>query len=266
VSVLLGRGDGTFAPARSYAAGADPRSLGVGDFNGDGVLDLAIAHGDFSQNTISVLPGRGDGTFAGPQDYAAGVGPWSIAAGDFNGDGLSDLAVVNCTHLTVSVLLSQRDGTFAAPQSYAAGFYPYAVAVGDFNGDGVPDLAVVNTDPDDTVTVLLNAVDWGGGPSRVPRSSHPTERFHTIAARLNWQFPGAPADTHPPRAFVLAPQLATELPPLLVPAAPVAAGTRPRALHLVSRPDPRLEAFRHATDALFKDWADPIEDDWAAHG
>src|SRR5262245_29299306 len=83
----------TFAPATPYAAGDAPRSVAVGDFNGDGLPDLAVAN-QFS-DTVSVLLGDGKGTFAGAVNYAAGNGPISVAVGDFNGDGKQDLATAN---------------------------------------------------------------------------------------------------------------------------------------------------------------------------
>ena len=85
------------------------------------------------------LPG-----FLAPLVFPAGDSPRSVAVGDFNGDGILDLAVANRYQNTVSVLLGQGDGTFLPAQSYAAGIYPRSVAVGDFNGDGKPDLAVAN--------------------------------------------------------------------------------------------------------------------------
>ena len=67
--------------------------MAVGDFNGDGKLDLAVTNP--YGNTVSVLLGNGDGTFQTPMDYATGELPYSLAVGDFNGDGKADLAVTN---------------------------------------------------------------------------------------------------------------------------------------------------------------------------
>jgi hypothetical protein len=144
VSVLLGNGDGTFQAARNFAAGIRPYSVAVGDFNGDGTPDLAVANDTFS-GTVSVLLGNGDGTFQAARNFAAGSYPYSVAVGDFTGDGTLDLAVANDTFSgTVSVLLGNGDGTFQAARNYAAGARPKSVAVGDFNGDGTLDLAVAN--------------------------------------------------------------------------------------------------------------------------
>jgi hypothetical protein len=153
VSVLLGNGDGSFRAAKSYAAGSNPYAVAVGDFNGDGILDLAVTNFGFFPSTVSVLLGNGDGSFQAPTSYAAGSGPESVAAGDFNGDGIADLAVTNFFSGTVSVLLGNGDGSFQAKHDYTVGSGPDAVAVGDFNGDGFPDLVVANN-VSSTVSVL----------------------------------------------------------------------------------------------------------------
>ena len=123
VSVLLGRGDGTFRAPVGYDAGSGPQFVAVGDFNGDGKLDLTVANmGRYDQSThemtnssVSVLLGKGDGTFQRAINYDEGTNPFSVAVGDFNNDGKLDLAIA---HLgspgSVSVLLSKGDGTFQA--------------------------------------------------------------------------------------------------------------------------------------------------------
>jgi len=76
----------------------------VGDFNGDGKLDIAAANAQ--SDDVSVLLGNGDGTFQAALNFAVGSGPGSVAVGDFNGDGKLDVAVVNHDSGTVSVLLN----------------------------------------------------------------------------------------------------------------------------------------------------------------
>src|SRR5580704_8910187 len=66
-------------------------AIAVGDFNGDGKLDLVVANGGAS--SMSVLFGNGDGTFQPHVDYGTGGNPTAVAVGDFNGDGKPDLAV-----------------------------------------------------------------------------------------------------------------------------------------------------------------------------
>jgi hypothetical protein len=146
-AILLGKGDGTFHAAGSYAAGRYPFSVAVADLNGDGIPDLVVANS--LSNDVSVLLGEGDGTFRAAPAHR--VGPYGvntspalvIAARDFNGDGIVDLAVAFGGG--VRLLLGNGDGTFqTSARSYLAGTSPWAVAVGDFNGDGFPDLAVTN--------------------------------------------------------------------------------------------------------------------------
>ena len=92
-------------------------------------------------------------SFIARRDFGAGRAPYSVAVGDFNGDGKPDLAVAN--YGNVSVLLGNGDGSFQAAQNFVAGSAPQSVAVGDFNGDGTPDLAVANS-VSNNVSVLIN--------------------------------------------------------------------------------------------------------------
>ncbi|HWW15615.1 MAG TPA: VCBS repeat-containing protein [Candidatus Dormibacteraeota bacterium] len=112
VTVLLGKGDGTFtATAVSPVPGSIPSSVVVADFNGDGKADLAIANA--GSNTVAVLLGNGDGSFAVPLSPATGTTPNYAAVGDFNGDGIPDLAVANNVSNSVTILLTQHTQTTA---------------------------------------------------------------------------------------------------------------------------------------------------------
>src|SRR5712692_9857149 len=93
-------------------------------------------------------------SFIARRDFDAGTNPYSVVVGDFNGDGVQDLAVVNINSASVSVLLGNGDGSFQGARNFGVGSGPLSVAVGDFNGDGVQDLAVANTSPAN-VSVLL---------------------------------------------------------------------------------------------------------------
>jgi hypothetical protein len=157
ISVFLNNGDGTFRAPVNYQVHSQPMSIATGDFNGDGKIDLAVANANplGTGNVISILTGNGDGTFQAPVDYSVGSGPSSVAVGDFNGDGKSDLVVANTFSNTVAVLMGRGDGTFGNPVYYPTGTQPRSVVVADFNGDGKPDLAVANT-LNNTVSILLN--------------------------------------------------------------------------------------------------------------
>jgi Tol biopolymer transport system component len=129
----------SFAPATNVATG--DLSVAIGDFNGDGTLDLVVAHSGSSN--ISVSLGTGTGSFSAATNFVVGSLPVSIAVKDFNGDGKLDLAVANSGTNNISILLGTGTGSFSTPTNFAVGSSPASVAVGDFNGDGNSDLAVV---------------------------------------------------------------------------------------------------------------------------
>jgi hypothetical protein len=158
VSVLLGNGDGTYQTPVAYGPFSNPISIAVGDFNGDGKLDLAVADDILGNGTVSVLLGNGDGTFGAAAAYGAGSLPNSVVVGDFNGDGIPDLAAANYGSDNVSVLLGRGDGTFQRAQSYRVRSSPISLAVADLNRDGKQGLVVVNFS-DNTVSVLLGNGD-----------------------------------------------------------------------------------------------------------
>jgi hypothetical protein len=141
ISVLLGKGDGTFLSAQTFATGSGPRSVALADFNRDGKLDVVTAN--FNSGTISVLFGNGDGTFQAHQDISVGIQTQSVAAGDMNNDGIADIVVASVQSGNVTTLLSNGDGTFQAPINYYinngyAGIT--AIQLADFNGDGKLDV------------------------------------------------------------------------------------------------------------------------------
>jgi trimeric autotransporter adhesin len=109
-SVLLGNGDGSFAPAQGITAGSGPGSATASDVNGDGKLDLVVTR-QASPGAVSVLLGKGDGSLAVPITIATGGSPSSLVMADFNGDGRPDAAAANIGSNNVSVLLN--DGNWA---------------------------------------------------------------------------------------------------------------------------------------------------------
>jgi hypothetical protein len=160
LSVFLGQAGGSFGGATTFPTGSPGDSIAVGDFNGDGDPDLAMA--DYNGHAVKVMRGGPGGSFGAPTSYAVANTPTGVAVGDFNGDGDPDLAVAIGTNFgpggdTVAVLLGGPGAGFGAPTAFPVGRRPWGVAVDDFNGDGDPDLAVANL-AGDTVSVLL------GGP------------------------------------------------------------------------------------------------------
>jgi hypothetical protein len=157
VAVLLGRGNGTFSKPVHYLSGARPSELVLGDFNGDGNLDMAVVG---EAERVHALMGKGDGTFSSPKSYRAGLAPHAIAAADFNGDGKLDLAVAAAN---VSILLGNGDGTFQLPIGLPAdGHHPTQLTLADFNHDGKPDIATVNGDS--TISIFLNTTRFAPTP------------------------------------------------------------------------------------------------------
>jgi FG-GAP-like repeat/Bacterial Ig-like domain (group 3) len=161
VTIFLGNGDGTFtAVASTPSTGVEPLSITAGDFNGDGILDLAVSNqndGYPNPGTVTVLLGKGDGTFKSAPSLQSGSIPYTVTVADVNGDGIADLITGNAGSNTASVFLGNGDGTFAAPLSPPIGTNPVGAAVADFNGDGIPDLAAANNTTT-SVTIMLTAV------------------------------------------------------------------------------------------------------------
>ncbi len=160
VRVLLGKGDGTFGSAMTYAAGAYATGAAVQDVNGDGKPDILVATTCTTQNSVSgclgVLLGNGNGTFQSAPIYApGGYATYFLAESDLNRDGKADLITVSqCNsldecingpphHPVLGVLLGNGDGTFQPPALYNPGVYPTGVIAGDVNGDGIPDIVVL---------------------------------------------------------------------------------------------------------------------------
>jgi hypothetical protein len=156
VEVSLGKSDGTFQPGVRYTTGLSPIGVTVGDFNGDGKLDLAVTNSD--SDTLSILLGNGDGTFRSAVNYPTAYYPEFIAAAELSGDGKTDLVVLNSSVNSVSIFLGNGDGTFAPRRDMAVGQAPQGLAIADFNGDGKLDLVIANS-LDNDLYVLLGVGD-----------------------------------------------------------------------------------------------------------
>lgn len=135
----------------------EPELLTVGDFNGDGNLDLAITQHLFSE--VSVMLGKGDGTFPAHVEYSCGFSPFGIVVADVNGDGKIDLATIDygdSNVATLSLFLGNGDGSFQNHLDFPdGGFGGGAIAQGDLDGNGSIDLVFTNR-VQASISVLLN--------------------------------------------------------------------------------------------------------------
>jgi len=143
VSILLGHGDGTFAPQQVVAVGAQPRGLAVLDADGDGDPDIATAN--TTGNNVSLLLNNGSGVFGPATSFdAGGNGEYSLGAGDMNNDGIDDLVVGTRNDQTIHVLRGNGNGTFTHVGSGSAAGSTWQLALGDLNRDGNLDVATGN--------------------------------------------------------------------------------------------------------------------------
>ena len=160
VSILLGNGDGTFANMVELTVGSDTDSLAVGDFNGDGELDIAANRAALQGDLVSIHHGTGDGAFSETPDFEMATASMSfLEAVDLDEDGDLDLLAATFSQPEgIVVLENQGDGTFENAFTLDGGQFPDRIVPADLNGDGSLDLAMVNTQSND-VSVFLAAGD-----------------------------------------------------------------------------------------------------------
>jgi hypothetical protein len=174
VMISLGNGDGSTKDLNpvtlATTAGCAVNGITAGDFNNDGIPDLAAVSrcSPTGSEAVYVITGKGDGTFnPGPLvvDLPDGIG--TIKAGDFNGDGNLDLVAVSQTAGGMT-LLGNGDGTFQTKTMAFPVYFESGIAVADFNGDGMQDVAVAN-DVGGVVLLLSN----GDGTFTAPPQNPP---------------------------------------------------------------------------------------------
>src|SRR5581483_9414736 len=180
VSVFLGNGTGSFGFPSNITTNGGANYVAVGDFNGDGNLDIAAGHeqNTLTSTTISIMLGTGTGTFGPSTDFNAGKSVFAIAVGDFNQDGKIDLATADLQRGSVEILLGNGNGRFGFPNSFSASDGPISIAVADFNGDGKQDL-VVGDAVDQKISILIGS---GTGTFGLPTFSSTNNASSVIAS------------------------------------------------------------------------------------
>jgi uncharacterized repeat protein (TIGR01451 family) len=190
-------GDFNPAPGSPFPTGSQPSSVAVADFNGDGMPDLAVANQ--ADGTVSVLLGNGSGGFSpmsgSPFSVGAGSSPAAIVAGDFNGDGRADLAVVNSSNNNLSVLLGVLSPTLSITSSHSGPFFlgetgeTYTITVTN-SGPGITSGAVTVTDtlPAGMVATAIGGTGWNCALASLSCTSSATMAvgaISTIAVTVN---------------------------------------------------------------------------------
>jgi hypothetical protein len=148
IAVFLNKGDGALKPATSYSIGDIPGVIALGDLNGDGKVDIAAG----KDGLVDVLLNYGDGSFTAAIEYSGDMPDGgfatiaSLALGDLNGDGKSDVAFSDAT--AIGVLLNQGADAFSTASFYNVPFPPGQLLLGDLNGDGKLDMVATFASPD----------------------------------------------------------------------------------------------------------------------
>lgn len=157
---------GSFAAKVDFTVGLIPRSVAIGDIDGDGKADVVAANSQAASTNLSVLRNTSTagsitaGSFALKVDFTTGTSPYSVAVGDADGDGKIDMMVVNQNSNTISVLRNTStvgNITAAAKIDFATGTLPYAIAHGDLDRDGLPEIAVANSSSNSVSVFQINA-------------------------------------------------------------------------------------------------------------
>lgn len=197
VTMLLGRGDGTFIEAAgspiSSGIGNGPVAIAAADLNGDAKPDLAVVNQ--TDNTVSVLLNNGDATFtasaSSPLQTGSGTSPTSVAIADFNQDGIPDIAVTNGGANTFTVFVGISGGLFTEafqPPAGPIGSSPTAIVAGTFASGSFPDVAITNevTGAAGDITVVLSPASLfnGGVAPGVLQQPYPGSEYVDLGVKI----------------------------------------------------------------------------------
>lgn len=192
VTILLGRGDGTFSEATGspLSSGNGPVAVAAGDLNGDAKPDLAVVNQ--TDNTVSIFLNNGDASFApGPIPLLqTGASPTGIAIADFNQDGLADIAVTNGGANTFRVFVGLSGGLFSQafePPAGPTGSTPTAIVAGTFAPGGFPDVAIANNvsgAAGDVTVVLSPASLFSSVAPGVAQQPYPASEYVDLGLKI----------------------------------------------------------------------------------
>ena len=186
VTVLLGNGDGTVGSASvGFAVGGYPsRPAMIGDWNGDGLMDIVVPDDNYS---LVYMKGYGDGSFRAAVNYYTPVSDngeaesFDIATGDLNGDGIADVVVGNCcdASMGITVFLARADGSLQPGVNYGSGGGMKYVAVADLDGDGKLDIAA-----SDNVSGMVQIFLGVGDGTFTTGGAYPTDVTNTTPSAI----------------------------------------------------------------------------------
>lgn len=184
ISILLGNGDGTFAPEQILNVGQQPRGVAVLDVDGDGDVDLVNTNSTQGGGggNMSVSLNDGNGVFSAPTYFEGGGDrEWGLAAEDMNEDGLLDIVIGTRDGGSSAIIIhtSNGDGTFTfASSTPSSGSGAWVLNTGDLNGDGHADVATANSG-------LSGSVLLGDGAGNLgTQTSYPVDAGFTLSTDL----------------------------------------------------------------------------------
>jgi Flp pilus assembly secretin CpaC len=189
VVVLLGNGNATFklATGSPFAVGKSPVAIATGDVNNDSHPDLAVVNQ--TDNTVSVLLGNGDGTFAAAPNspLGTGVAPTAVTITDFNADGNPDIAVTDPQTDSVSVFLGLGQGLFAPAFELPVGTNPTAILAASLSGASLPDVAITDNPAGATgaVTVILSPASlFSNAGAGIAQQPYPGSQYEDLGVKI----------------------------------------------------------------------------------